>query len=245
MKNTLMIVTVAGFAAGAMADGNVIAYTSFENAFVGDRYVDTGDASVDHDLINNAGQSVVDFTDDGIEIGFDSQYFNTRNSVGLTDGDFVGATDYTGTVGSFTDGVQGFQLQDADGMMRTSFDTITAPGGRTLFEWNLMMDFYVQETGWESDDYMRIWVVVDGGVEIDILNTAGMDIDDMGIEGEWHMATVNLTGYASATLHVELDSNSGSESLYLDNIVFKTGVPTPGTFALLGLGGLAATRRRR
>ncbi len=244
-KGTLMVVTVAGFAAGAVAGEDIIAYTSFENAFVGDQYVDTGDASVDHDLVNNAGQSVVDFTADGVEIGFDSQYFNTRNSVGLTDGDWVGATDFTGTVGSFTDGVQGFQLQDADGMMRTTFDTITVPGDRTLFEWNLMMDFYVQETGWESDDYMRIWLVVDDGVEIDILNTAGMDVDDMGIEGEWHMVTVDLTGYVTATLNVELDSNSGSESLYLDNIVFKTGIPTPGTLALLGLGGLAATRRRR
>ena len=56
---------------------------------------------------------------------------------------------------------------------------------------------------------------------------------------------LNLTGYANVTLMVELESNSGSESLYLDNIVFKTGIPTPGSLALLGLGGLAATRRRR
>ncbi len=249
MKNALVLLTFAGIAASTQAGGLVIAYTSFENAFAGGQYFDLGDASMDHDLINNAGQSDVDFLADGVEIGYDSQYFNTRDDVGLTDGDFVGATSFTGTVGAFTDGVQGFELQDADGLMRTSFDTVTSPlgtpGARVEFEWSLCMDFFVQETGWEADDRIRIWVVADG-VEIDILNTAGSDVDDLGIEGGWITAGVNLTGYVDVTLHVELDSNSGSESLYLDNIVFKTGVvPAPGAMALLGLGGLAATRRRR
>lgn len=248
MNKTLAIATIAGIAGLAQAGGQVIAFTSFENSFVGDQYMDTGDAGVDHDLVNNAGQSVVDFLADGVEIGYDSEYFNTRNDVGLTDGDFVGATNFTGTVGAFTDGVQGFELQDADGMMRTNFDTVTSPLGaphsRVEFEWSLCMDFFVQETGWESDDHIRIWVDADG-TEIDILNTIGMDVDDLGIEGAWITSVLDLTGYADVTLHVELDSNSGSESLYLDNIVFKTGVPAPGSLALLGLGGIAATRRRR
>ena len=246
VKNTVALLTVAGLAAAASAGGQVIAFTSFENAFVGDQYVDTGDASMDHDLVNNAGQSDVDFLADGVEIGFDSFYFNSRNDVGLTDGDFVGATNFTGTVGAFTDGVQGFELQDADGTMRTTFDTVTSPLGapRVEFEWSLCIDYFVQETGWESDDRIRIWVDADG-TEIDLLNTAGSDIDDLGIEDGWRTATLNLTGYANVTLMVELESNSGSESLYLDNIVFKTGIPTPGSLALLGLGGLAATRRRR
>ncbi|HCT45863.1 MAG TPA: hypothetical protein DF699_11680, partial [Phycisphaerales bacterium] len=86
MKYTVALMTIAGLAASASAGGQVIAFTSFENAFVGDRYVDLGDASMDHDLVNNAGQSVVDFLADGVEIGFDSYYYNSRNDVGLTDG---------------------------------------------------------------------------------------------------------------------------------------------------------------
>ena len=45
LKNTVALLTVAGLATAASAGGQVIAFTSFENAFVGDRYVDTGDAS--------------------------------------------------------------------------------------------------------------------------------------------------------------------------------------------------------
>ena len=70
-------------------------------------------------------------------------------------------------------------------------------------------------------------------------------VDDLGIEDGWRTSVLNLTGFANVTLMVELESNSGSESLYLDNIVFKTGIPTPGSLALIGLSGLAATRRRR
>lgn len=245
MKITAALLTIAGLATAASAGGQVISFTSFENAFVGSQYMDLGDAGMDHDLVNNPGQSVVDFLADGVEIGFDSFYFNTRNDVGLTDGDFVGATDFTGTVGSFTDGTQGFQMSDPDGTMRTTFDTVAAPTGapRTLVEWSVCLDLFVQETGWESDDRIRIWVVA-GGNEIDLLNTTGSDIDDLGIEGGWDTLSLDLTGFLEATLHVELESNAATEAIYLDNIVFKT-IPTPGSLALLGLGGFAATRRRR
>lgn len=238
MKNIVSMGVVAALAGAAHAD--VIASTSFENAFVGDQYVDTGDASVDHDLVNNAGQSVVDFMSDGVEMGFDAYYRNTRGDVGLTDGDFVGATNFTGTVGSFTDGVQGYQLQDADGLMGVQFDTVNA-----ISFTNLTLDVYVQETGWESEDSIRIFAVVDGGLEVDILNTIGSDVDDLAIEGSWLNLSLDLSAYTEATLVVELDSNSGSESLYLDNIVFNGTIPTPGSVALLAMGGLVGARRRR
>ena len=237
MKNVLIAGALAALAGTASA--GVIASTSFENAFVGDRYVDTGDAAADHDLVNNAGQSVVDFMDDGVEMGYDAYYRNSRNDVGLTDGDFVGATDFAGTVGSFTDGVQGYEMQDADGTMGMAFDTVNHAGN-----WGVSLDLYVQTTGWEADDSIHIWAVVDGGVSVDRFNTIGSDVNDLMVEGAWMSVGLDLSSYTEATLYVELESNSGSEAIYLDNVAF-TAVPTPGTFALLGLGGLVGSRRRR
>ncbi len=69
---------------------------------------------------------------------------------------------------------------------------------------------------------VRIWVVADGG-EVDLLNTTGQDIDNLGIEDQWITYTLDLDGYDSAELHVSLASNSGSETLYIDNISFSQG----------------------
>ena len=241
MKNAITIGAIAAISGSAFAGVlTELASTSFENGFVGDQYVDTGDASMDHDLVNNAGQSWVNFVNDGVEVGFSAYYRNTRGDVGLTDGDFVGFTNFTGEVGSFTDGVQGYEMQDADGLMGLQFDTI----GSTSYQ-NITMDVFIQETGWESDDSIRIWAVVDGGLEIDLLNTIGSDIDDLVIEGSWLDLTADLSGMTEATLFVELDSNSGSESIYIDNIVWNGAIPTPGAASLLAFGGLVASRRRR
>lgn len=238
MKSIVSMGVVAALA--GMAHADVIAYTSFENAATGDQYQDTGDAAVDHDLVNNAGQASVDFATDGVEMGFDAYYRNSRGDVGLTDGDWVGVTSFAGTVGSFTDGVQGYQLSDADGTMGVSFDTVTAASFT-----DLTMDVYVQSTGWESDDSIRIFAIVDGGVEVDVLNTIGSDVNDLMIEGSWMNLSLDLSGYTEATLVVELESNSGNEGVYLDNIVFNGTIPTPGSVALLAMGGLVGARRRR
>ena len=195
-----------------------IAYTSFEElTAVGGKYVDSLDAATDHALVNHANQPYVNYTSTGGELGFSSYYYNTRNDVGLTDGDYVGVTNYTGAVGSYPDGSNGFQLSDCDGKMETTFDEVNLSGHTSAY---VSIASFVQETGWESDDEIRMWVVVDGGTEIDLLNTAGSDIDDLGIEDAWDTLEVALTGYSTATLKVSLDCNSGDEALYIDNIQF-------------------------
>ncbi|MEM8962212.1 MAG: IPTL-CTERM sorting domain-containing protein [Acidobacteriota bacterium] len=204
-------------AAPALAGPMVIAETSFEEPTPAAQYVDTGDPMVDHALLNNAGQTPVNYTSIGGELGFTSFYFNTRNSTGLTDGDFVGPTAFTGDVGAFTDGTQGFQIQDADGKMTVTLDTVDLTGFTSP---SVSLDYFVVSTNWESDDLARIWVEIDGGTEIDILNTTGSDIDDLMIEGSWELGTANLTGATMATLRFELDSNAAAESIYIDNIMF-------------------------
>jgi hypothetical protein len=206
-----------GFDLSAGDQSNTVAYTSFEEPTSGSQYVDTGDASVDHALANNAGQSDVNYTSTGGELGFSSYYYATGSS-GLTDGDFVGVTNFTGTVGAYTDGGQGFQMQDTDGIMELVLDAVdVSAGGVTL-----TLDYFPQSTGWETGDRIRIWVVADGG-EVDLVDTDYQDIDNLGIEGQWNIASLDLDGYDTAELHISLESNSGSEGLFIDNVLFAQG----------------------
>ncbi|MCH1575412.1 MAG: lamin tail domain-containing protein, partial [Flavobacteriales bacterium] len=205
-----------GFDLSAGDESTLLAGTSFEQASTGSQYTDTGDAGEDHALVNNPGQADVNFTAANGEMGFTS-YFYTTGSGGLSN-DYTGVSSFTGTVDAFTDGAQGFQMTDIDGRMEVTFDEVdVSDGGVTL-----SIDAFVQSTGWESADLVRIWVVADGG-EVDLLNTAGQDIDNLGIEDQWITYTLDLDGYDSAELHVSLASNSGSETLYIDNISFSQG----------------------
>ena len=195
----------------------MIAGTSFEvPSAPGTKYWDLDLPTVDHALANHVGEPEVNFVASGGEIGYTSYYWNTRDDLGLTDGDWVGPTIYVGDVTAYPDGVAGFQISDADGKMTTTMDTLSLAG---LADPTISLQWFVNDGGWEIEDFVRIWVTVEpGGVEIDILNTAGTDIDDLAIVGVWTYDEVDLTGYTSATLAFEVDCNSASETLYVDDI---------------------------
>lgn len=205
--------------------------TSFEDptTISNVRYIDTGDPMFDHDLVNNVGEPPVDFTSTGGEIGFDAFFFTGGNDDGLCDpdandvcqGDFFGVTNFTGVVSAFIDGTQGYLFQDVDGTVELTFDQVTLQGVNPT----LQLFYFLRSTGWETGDSLRIWVELTGGPqsEIDLLNTADSDIDDLSIEGSWIELSQNLTGYTTATLKVLFASNASDESLYLDNIAFSDG----------------------
>jgi hypothetical protein len=239
MKNLMLISAAAAAFVSAGASAGVVAYSSFEElAAISGQYVDTLDPLTDHALLDNVDQPFVNYGG-GAELGFSSFYTNTRDGVGLSDGDFIGVTDFTGTVGAYTDGLNGFQLSDTDGMVTVTMQGVDLSG---LSSAAVSMDLFVQSTGYEADDRVRAWVEVDGGVELDLFSLAGDDLESPDVSGQWLSLSLDLTGYTSAVLRFELDSNSGSEAIFVDNIVF---VPAPGAMALLGLAGLAGSRRRR
>ena len=215
-----------------VAEGPLSLKQSFETEAVGNRYeaADTNGTTLPIgtvvDLVNVDGLASVDSTEASAGlIGYDLTWENTRGDVGISDGDYIGVQNYTGAVGAFTDGSQGYELSDADGLLRLTFDTIDLSAtGKTL----ISLDAFLQSTGWEADDLINIYVVTDAGT-VSLLDSTGQDIDDMGIEGSWMTLSTTLSeSVNSAQLVVEFDSNSADEALYFDNVYVGTAAEDTG-----------------
>jgi len=225
--NGMITHTTAGipseaFAVSGTEDSNLmsLAGTSFEEGMTGTRYTDTGDATMDHDLVNNSGQSDVDFTATATEIGFDATYVASRVSdgaPGLTDGDDVGVVNDVSEVMSFTEGSQGYAMSDTDGRMVLTFDAVDVSSVTTAA---IKLDLYIADTGWEDSDLVRVYAIADGSTVVDVLNTTGLDIDDnfASMKGVWNNLSMVIDASSSIQIVVELDSNSGSENIYFDNV---------------------------
>lgn len=220
MKTLVLSSLIVAFAAGT-ASADMLYTQSFENAdWLGGKYYDTGDAAVDHWLTNNAGEAAVNGD------GFNAWYGNTRNGVGLVDGDYVGVTNYSGNVGAFYDGSQGYQMSDTDGMMSLFFDDYGAV--------NFSVAIYINSTGYESDDSLSIMYG-------DTVIASYGELELEGSAGQWML----IEGSGTGQLSINFDSNSGSEAVFIDAVNIWTGdIPAPGALALLGLAGIASRRRR-
>ncbi|MDP0490408.1 MAG: PEP-CTERM sorting domain-containing protein [Verrucomicrobiota bacterium JB023] len=245
MKPNLLL--LSGWAALALPSHSaVLASTSFENEVDGGFYTDTDVTS--HDLVNSGGTVTDDGTVDSTgsstsagDLSFDAAFVSTGPGSGFSDGDFVGVTGFTGTVGSFTDGSQGYQMSDTDGQMVLTFGTVDISGESNV---QVSLDYFITSTGWETSDSFIISVVTNEGL-LSILDTTGSDIDDLGIQGAWINGSIAVPDSASSVyLTVALESNSSAEGIYLDNVVIQT-VPEPSAVILGGLGMMAFLRRRR
>lgn len=119
---------------------SIVAYTSFEDPFTnGAKYFDTGNGTSNYYLWNNANEPHVAHNQtNGSEIGF-TTFYTSNGGVGLTDGDYFGTANYTGTVGNYTDGLQGYQMGDVDGIATLSLESVSAD--------SLTFDMFVQDTG--------------------------------------------------------------------------------------------------
>jgi len=182
---------------------------------------------------------------DGTGLGWGLSFTDTRGTGsggpvdGSESGDFIGVTDFTGEVGAFPTPAQGFQWNDTDGLVTLSFDAIDATGFT-----DLALDFgwFVTETGFEDEDFFAVEVNGDR-----IFEVRGDNLESGPFSGDFGFPSLDLSafdGLSAVNIDFLADTNSGSETIYLDN-VRVTGIPTPGTVAMLGLGGLAAARRRR
>lgn len=218
-----------------------VAGTSFEEPeAISGKYTDTGDAGVAHQLVNNPDEPILNFVSAGGELGFMSFYepYDTPD-VGLTDGDFVGVTSFTPSPDvEFTDGSNGFQMNDLDGNMIVEFDQVDLTGvsnptvtldfllsiNDNPLNGNYEGDGTVNESG---SDRLRIYIKdVTNNNEIDLFNSTGSDLDDfVPMSGgeyqlEWQAATATLLPNTTVQLVLEGRSNASAENYWFDNIVF-------------------------
>ena len=262
--SSLLLISIATSAQAA-----IIASTSFDiPTGYDDDYRDPD--LTDHVLANAANPEsnpgaedssfgTVAFTASGGEIGFSTRFVPTdfTGTNGLSDGDEIGVSTQADDNGGFTHGVQGFKMEDVDGTLITTFDTVDLTGFSASY---LSLDIWVNSTGWELEnsgalmgDALKITAAFEDLSVATLVDTTGEDPDDVWgtpgapVEGEWTQLTADLSGHTSVTLAVEFSSNAGSEEIYLDNIVFSDTAPIPEpTSALLSLiGSVFLIRRRR
>ena len=198
----------------------VVAHTSFEDPFTisSVKYTDTGDDSVDRYLWNNLNQPHVSHNQSsGSEMGF-SLYYESNGGVGLTDGDYFGTVNYTGTVGNFTDGNNGYQMSDVDGVTTLILDSVNAE--------YVSFDMFLQDTSYETSTPIDYLVILFNGTnsQVQILNTTGYDIDGdfQSYLGNWTSVVTDISSAGAGTLEVTFSSNAATESLFLDNIEFTS-----------------------
>jgi len=231
------MMTVSAFA-------SVIASTGFEYEMLGVPYKDLGDATVNHDLVNNAGESLVDSTLVALgfgDWGYDASYIKSSGSGGVTEGDAVGVTGDLSEVGGFTEGVQGYQFEDSDGVFVLTFDTIEMP---VCGDAVVSLDLFVASSTWELSDWVHIYAVTDSGSHT-MIDTTGLDIDidlfdGQSLEGQWTNVTAAFS-CCSVQLVVEFESNANVETMYIDNVTLAT-APEPLSILLMGVGGLVTMR---
>ena len=221
-----------------------IAYTSFEEAaFFSGEYTDAD--TTDHLLVNNVNEPVVAFTP-GVgdnELSF-STFFSDVRTGGLSDGDFIGVkTTSSQLTEAYPDGSQGFRFQDPDGTLTVTLGTVSLSG---YVDPKVSAAYFLAVEDWESADFARLWVEVDGGTEIDLFNTIGSDIDDLSVEGSWNLVMADLTGYSTAIFRASFSSDAGVEEMWIDNIQFTASsqIPEPSRVVLLTIGMLALIGRR-
>ena len=160
------------------------------------------------------------------ELGYQASWAPSDNTgssnSGLSDGDYVGVTNYTSEVDAYLDGRQGYQMSDTDGAMTLTLDAID-PTGLTA-----VVSYYLADTTYEDDDSVSIdFVGATSTVSLmsanGVSSTTAAQGDGMeALAGSWTTIAVDISAAGTGSLTITFDSNAGSEALYVDNVYFTT-----------------------
>lgn len=195
----------------------------------------------------------------GAGMTFSTTWTNTRSTVsGPVDtgtestSDFIGTNSFAGSnspdVNSagvaygFANGQYNYEFNDGDGNLALAFDSVDLTNYTNV---TVSLDYWVADTGFEADDSFS--VVANGNTEL-LLGEIGLEnanlIGDTGNTAEWNFLSFGVTG-SSLDLVINVDTNSGSENVHIDNISIEGDlIPEPASMLLIGLGALGLIRRR-
>jgi len=204
--------------------------TSFEQVAIApntdDTYGRNGSNDETGDLINGVDPPFVDFTAAGTgaenEIGFNTEYFAipgiSSSSLGFLN-ERIGVYSLLEDYEAYPDGTQGYHIEDADGGIRITFDTVEVPDEQN----NSGISFraYYGDTSWEAADGIRAFVNIttdSGSDTIELVNIFDDDVE--AVAGVWNEYNTGfLQGVRSYQLVIEASCGATSESFDFDNIV--------------------------
>ena len=209
-------------------------------------YKDTGDATINHELINNSGEPNVSYNYNNGELGFKTLYEPGSNgSGGLTDGDSFGVQSASQIQTEFGDAFSGgsnsFMFSDVDGIAKLKFDAVNLVGTTNP---QITIKLGVKEEGWEIQDYIKIYLEDESAnLLLSIFDTSNEDIDTFQYNGN-NLEEVITTITSDVTsintedqviLVVEFSSNSNEENIFVDDIDFSEGIRFDSTLSITDL----------
>ena len=196
--------------------------------------------------------------DSGRGLGWSVGFVNTRNvtrpSVTATEGDLIGVVnsgipraingdgtnhhaDSSGASGNY------FNVDDADGMVRLTFDTIDASGYENLM---LFFAWAVESDRYEAPDVFDVSVNATS-----VFRVAGSALASGAQVDAFKTETIDLSDFDRSLLNivVSFDNNRVTDDIAFDSLVLSGDplpTPIPGSAVLLltALAGLAYVRRR-
>lgn len=239
-----LLSTAIGLVMCANALGQVlIAEQTFDG--LSDAATFTQDSIADGQALTNAGSRNIG----GLGLDFETLWFDTRGegSGPVTptsdSSDFIGVNSFTGS-GAPDVGPDGapvssgsqhnFEFNDGDGRLSLVFEAVDVSGSENR---QVRVDYWIADTGYESDDRLT-FSVSDGVNESIFLDFGETDLEanasaDDG-SNNWRQATVDLDALIDSqgfgeqiALTVSVDSNSSSENVFIDNVVYESGVEPP------------------
>jgi len=200
-------------------------------------YIDP-DFTNTHTLANfnaDCGLIIVQENSSGSNLGYKNIFSQDNSNLpgdapGFSDGDAFGVINAAGLTGQFgisaIQGTQAFIMEDPDGQIRKEFDFVDLSGTTNP---TVSIKYFLEGTSWELPDYLYVHVDISGcgaPTSVTLIDTRGLDIDDLLIEESWNTLSANLTSYIGCTaqLVVEFSSNASTEELAIDDIQFSEGV---------------------